>query len=224
MTFSEIFKKTFLEGYKAADITTLFVVTTLAITAVISCYIFLIYRLTTRKIFYSLSFSISLVATALITASIIFTVQSSIVISLGMVGALSIVRFRTAIKDPMDLVYLFWSISVGIICGAGFAEFAVILSLVLTAVIVLLSKVKEVKAPLILVVSSKTSETEKELTSYLNEKELKYKVKSKNSNKTSFSIVIELRAPNDNTLVQDIEKMEDVSSVSLVEHDGEVTY
>ena len=224
MTFSEIFKKTFLEGYKAADITTLFVVTTLAITAVISCYIFLIYRLTTRKIFYSSSFNISLVATSLITASIIFTVQSSIVISLGMVGALSIVRFRTAIKDPMDLVYLFWSISVGIICGAGFAEFAVILSLVLTAVIFLLSKVIEVKSPLILVVSSKSSETEKELTNYLNEKELKYKVKSKNSNKGSFSIVIELRAPNDNTLVQDIEKMADINSVSMVEHDGEVTY
>ena len=224
MTFSEIFKKTFLEGYKAADITTLFVVTTLAITAVISCYIFLIYRLTTRKIFYSSSFNISLVATSLITASIIFTVQSSILISLGMVGALSIVRFRTAIKDPMDLVYLFWSISVGIICGAGFAEFAVILSLVLTAVIFLLSKVKEVKSPLILVVSSKSSETEKELTNYLNEKELKYKVKSKNSNKGSFSIVIELRAPNDNTLVQDIEKMADINSVSMVEHDGEVTY
>lgn len=224
MSFSEIFKKTFLEGYQPADINTVFVITTLAITALISCYIFLIYRLTTRKIFYSLSFNISLVATSLITASIIFTVQSSIVISLGMVGALSIVRFRTAIKDPMDLVYLFWSISVGIICGAGFAEFAVLLSLVLTVVIVLLSKVKDVQSPQILVISSKTSDAEEEVVKYLNDKSLKYKVKSRNSNESSYSVVIELRVPNDNTIVQDIEKIEQVYSVSLISHDGETTY
>lgn len=224
MTFSEIFKKTFLEGYQPADITTLFVVTTLAITALIGCYIFLIYRITTRKIFYSLSFSISLVATSLITASIIFTVQSSIVISLGMVGALSIVRFRTAIKDPMDLVYLFWSISVGIICGAGFAEFAVILSVVLTAVIVVLSKIKEVKSPQILVVNAGNSSVEEEIINYLNEKSLKYKVKSKNLTTSSYSIVIELRISNDNTIVQDLGAIENIHSISLITHDGETTY
>lgn len=224
MSFSEIFKKTFLEGYKPADITTLFVVTTLAITALIGCYIFLIYRLTTRKIFYSLSFSISLVATALITASIIFTVQSSIVISLGMVGALSIVRFRTAIKDPMDLVYLFWSISVGIICGAGFAEFAVILSIVLTAVIVLLSKVKEVKSPQILVVNGEGAAIEEKVVAYLKEKSLKFKIKSKNLTKTTYSLVIELRVPDDNTIVKDFEGFDNVHSVSLITHNGETTY
>ncbi len=224
MTFGEIFKKTFLEGYQPADITTLFVVTTLAITALIGCYIFLIYRVTTKKIFYSLSFSISLVATALITASIIFTVQSSIVISLGMVGALSIVRFRTAIKDPMDLVYLFWSISVGIICGAGFAEFAIILSGVLTIVIVVLSKVREVKSPQILVVNGNSTSIEENIVKYLTEKSLKYKVKSKNLTNGSYSIVIELRAPEDNTMVQDLEKIENIYSVSLITHNGETTY
>ncbi len=224
MTFSEIFKKTFLEGYQPADITTLFVVVTLAITALIGCYIFLIYRVTTKKIFYSLSFSISLVATALITASIIFTVQSSIVISLGMVGALSIVRFRTAIKDPMDLVYLFWSISVGIICGAGFAEFAIILSVVLTIVIVVLSKVKEVRSPQILVVNGTSSSIEEKIVQYLNSKSLKYKIKSKNLSKDSYSLVIEVRVPDNNTIVQDLEKIEYVCAVSLITHNGETTY
>ncbi len=224
MTFSEIFKKTFLEGYQPADINTVFVVTTLAITALIGCYIFLIYRLTTKKIFYSQGFNISLVATSLITASIIFTVQSSIVISLGMVGALSIVRFRTAIKDPMDLVYLFWSISTGIICGAGFAEFAIILSLVLTAVIVVLSKVREVKSPQILVINAKSSACEDAIVAYMNENELKYKIKSRNSSESSYSIVIELRVGDQNTIVRDIEKLEHVYAVSLIMHDGETTY
>ena len=187
MTFAQIFKKTFIEGYQPVDVTTTFVVVTLAITALISCYIFLIYRLTIKKIFYSLSFNISLVATALITASIIFTVQSSIVISLGMVGALSIVRFRTAIKDPMDLVYLFWSISVGIICGAGYAQFAVILSLLLTVVIVVLSKVKEVRSPQILVINSKSSLVEEDVLNYLKQNNLKYLIKFLNFAEISFS-------------------------------------
>lgn len=224
MTFGSIFKKSFLEGYQAANITTTYVIVTLAITCVIALYIFMFYRLTARKIFYSLSFNISLVATALITATIIFTIQSSIVISLGMVGALSIVRFRTAIKDPLDLVYLFWSISIGIICGAGLAQFAVLLSLVLTVVLLGLSKMKDVVHPQILVVNAVSSSVEKEVISYCREKCKKYRVKSRNTNKGTYNIVIELSADEENTIVTDIEKMEKVLSVSLVSHDGEVTY
>lgn len=224
MNFGEIFRKSFMEGYQAADITTLYVVVTLAITCLIAMYVFLIYRLTSNKIFYSLSFNISLVATALITATIIFTIQSSIVISLGMVGALSIVRFRTAIKDPLDLVYLFWSISVGIICGAGFAEYAVILSIILTVVLVVLSRVKDFNHPQILVVNAKTSAVEKEILTYMKENVKKYKIKSRNSGKTSYNIVMELSIHEDNAIITDLEAIQNVNSVSLVAHNGEVTY
>ena len=224
MTFSTIFKKSFLEGYQTANITTTYVIVTLAITCVIALYVFMVYRLTAKKIFYSLNFNISLVATALITATIIFTIQSSIVISLGMVGALSIVRFRTAIKDPLDLVYLFWSISIGIICGAGLAQFAVLLSLVLTVVLVALSKVKNITQPQILVVNASSSEVEKEILNYCMEKCKKYKVKSRNVNRGTYNIVVELSADEDNSIVTDIEKINNVFSVSLVSHDGEVTY
>lgn len=224
MSFGEIFRKSFLEGYEPADITTLYVVITLAITCAIATYIFLIYRLTAKKVFYSLSFNISLVATALITATIIFTIQSSVVISLGMVGALSIVRFRTAIKDPLDLVYLFWSISVGIVCGAGYAEYAVILSVLITAVLLILSKVKEIAHPQILVVNAKSSDIEKALVDYLNSNTKKYKIKSRNSSQSSFNVVVELSVPENNTVITDLEKLEGVFSVSLVSHDGEVTY
>lgn len=224
MTFGSMFKKSFLEGYQAANITTTYVIVTLAITCLIGLYIFMVYRLTAKKIFYSLSFNISLVAIALITATIIFTIQSSIVISLGMVGALSIVRFRTAIKDPMDLVYLFWAISVGIICGAGLAQFAVLLSLVLTVALVALGRVKDIVHPQILVVNSASSAIEHKVLAYCKEKCRKYKVKSRNANKGIYNIVIELTADEENTIVTDIEKIEDVVSVSLVSHDGEVTY
>lgn len=224
MKFGEIFRKTFLEGYQPADITTPYVIMTLLITCAISLYIFIIYRMTAKKIFYSLSFNISLVATALITAVIIFTIQSSIVISLGMVGALSIVRFRTAIKDPLDLVYLFWSISVGIVCGAGFAEYAILLSLVLTLVLILLSKFKEVSHPQILVVNGDSSAVEEDVLACVGSACKKYKVKSRNSNTSSYNMVVEVSVSEKNTLVRDIEKINGVHAVSLVSHDGEVTY
>ena len=224
MTFGTIFKKSFLEGYQTDDITTTYVIVTLAIPCVIGLYVFMIYRLTAKKIFYSLSFNISLVATALITASIIFTIQSSIVISLGMVGALSIIRFRTAIKDPFDLVFLFWSISVGIICGAGLAQFAVLLSIILTVVLLVLSKVKDIAKPQILVVNASSSDVEKDILSYCKDKCRKYKVKSRNVNRGTYNIVIELSADEENSIVTDIERVEHVFSVSLVSHEGEVTY
>lgn len=224
MNFGEIFRKTFLEGYQPADITTPYVIMTLLITCAVSMYIFLIYRLTAKKIFYSLSFNISLVATALITAVIIFTIQSSIVISLGMVGALSIVRFRTAIKDPLDLAYLFWSISVGIVCGAGFAEYAILLSLVLTLVLVVLSKLKEASHPQILVVNGDSSSVEEAVITCVSNACKKYKVKSRNCSTSSYNMVIEISILEKNTLVQDLEKVNGVHAVSLVSHDGEVTY
>ena len=117
--FSDIFKKSFLEGFTGGDISTGRIAATLAVTALIALYIFVIYRVVTRKTFYSKTFNISLVALAVVTSAIILAMQSNLVISLGMVGALSIIRFRTAIKDPMDLVFLFWSISVGIRCNGN---------------------------------------------------------------------------------------------------------
>ena len=118
MSFRDIFKKSFLEGFASTVITTSTVVVALGIACALALYIFFVYRIVTRKTFYSKNFNISLAGVTVITTALILTMQSSVVLSLGMVGALSIVRFRTAIKDPMDLMFLFWSISVGIICGA----------------------------------------------------------------------------------------------------------
>ena len=132
MGFGDIFKNSFIARFTNEDISVLQIFGVLCLVALISIYIFAVYRLITRKTFYSKNFNISIAALAMITAAIILAVQSNIVISLGMVGALSIVRFRTAVKDPMDLCFLFWSIAVGICCGAHMAEIAIILSVFMT--------------------------------------------------------------------------------------------
>lgn len=142
MSFKDIFKKSFLEGFASTEITTLTVVTALGVACLLALYIFFVYRVVTRKTFYSKNFNITLAGVTVITSSLILTMQSSVVLSLGMVGALSIVRFRTAIKDSRDTVYIFWSIIVGICCGVGDYAVACIGSAVTFAVILLLGCIK----------------------------------------------------------------------------------
>ena len=132
---NEVLRRAFFEGYASRQITGFDVVMCMVCSVVIAAYIFAVYRYVNRDSFVNRNFTLSLIAMSVITAAIILTIQSNIVVSLGMVGALSIVRFRTAVKDPLDLVFLFWSISAGIICGAGFTLVAVIASVVVTIVI-----------------------------------------------------------------------------------------
>lgn len=153
MSFKDIFKKSFIQGFTRYDATPENIIVVFFISVIFAVYIFAAYRLLTRKTFYSKSFNIALPALVLITAAVILTIQSSVVISLGMVGALSIVRFRTAIKDPMDLVFLFWAISTGIICGAGLAQISCVLAFVLTLSLFIYDRIPVAKAPKILMVS-----------------------------------------------------------------------
>ena len=169
MSVRDIIKKSFLDGFSDADISLKTVLIALGITTLIAAYIFIVYKLMCRKTFYSKNFNISLVGVALITAAIIITIQKSIVVSLGMVGALSIVRFRTAIKDPLDLMFLFWSISTGIICGTGFAEYAVALAGILTVVVVILDFLPIAKVPMILIVNANNIELEDKIIGVVKE-------------------------------------------------------
>lgn len=224
MNFSDIFRKSFLEGYANTDINTATVVVTFAIVCALALYIFFVYRIITRKTFYSQAFNIALAGVSVITAAIVLTMQSSIIVSLGMVGALSIVRFRTAIKDPMDLMFLFWSISVGIICGAGFAEIAVILSVVITVGIVVLQWLPVAKAPMILIVNATDLNIEKDILEEVKKTTKHLKVKSRNLTANTLDMVIEMRMKEESELVQRIMKIKGVSSASLLSHDGEVTF
>ena len=224
MSFSDIFKRSFLEGFTSLDINIYTAASAMIITSIIACYIFIVYRLVTRKTFYSKTFNISIAVIAVITSAVIITIQSSIVVSLGMVGALSIVRFRTAVKDPMDLVFLFWSIVVGIICGVGMAETAILLSLIVTAGIILLDKIPVAKAPMMLVVNSSNLDAEQKLLEIIKKYNIHNTVKSRNMTKESLDMIIELRTNAGSDLLKEVLSLDGVTSASLLSHDGEVTF
>ncbi|MDE5933693.1 MAG: DUF4956 domain-containing protein [Lachnospiraceae bacterium] len=225
MNFKNIFKNSFLEAFAQNNVSASEVVIILMFTCIISLYIFLVYRMITRKTFYSKNFNISLAALAVITSIVILTVQSNIVLSLGMVGALSIVRFRTAIKDPMDLVFLFWAISVGIACGAGMLEIAVIGSLVLTALIFVLDRLPMAKAAMILVISAQAGkERTAQITELVQKYSKYYKVKSRNITGEQLDMVMELWSSKDEELTEALAALPGIHSVSLMSHDGEVTF
>lgn len=224
MNYLDVIKKSFFEGYASSSLSVKTIMICMLITILISAYIFILYRIINRQSFYNKNFNISLPAMAILTAAIILTIQSSIIISLGMVGALSIVRFRTAIKDPMDLVFLFWSISIGITCGAGFAIIAVIASLVLTCGILLGDWLPVAKAPKILLVNSDTFESEAEIIEVISKHCNLYKVKARNLTKDHLDMAIEVRVKEEALLVTELMSMENIVSTSLVAHDGEVTF
>ena len=224
MSFRDIFKKSFVEGFATTQINTKTIVVALGIACVMALYIFLVYRLVTRKTFYSKNFNITLAGVTVITAALILTMQSSVVLSLGMVGALSIVRFRTAIKDPMDLMFLFWSIAVGIICGAGLAEIAVILSVAVTAGILILDRMPVARAPMILVVNGEDLDAEAAICDVVKKFDKHHKVKSRNVTKVSLDLVVELRTDAGSALVKQLMAVPGVTGASLLSHDGEVAF
>ena len=224
MGFKDVFKKSFLEGFNGMDITTAKIAATLFVTALLALYIFAIYRLVTRKVFYSKNFNIALAAMSLITAAIILAMQSNLVISLGMVGALSIVRFRTAIKDPMDLVFLFWSISIGIICGAGLYEVALVTSVAVTVFILVLDMIPVSRAPMMLVVNSSKMDDEQTVLDVVGKYAKSYKVKSRNLSKGGLDMVVELRVKDESGLVSEVAALDGMIGASLIAHDGEVTF
>lgn len=224
MNMSDIFKKSFLNGFEAADINAYTALAAMLLACVLALYIFTVYRVVTRKTFYSKSFGVAMAGICLITAGIILTIQSSIVVSLGMVGALSIVRFRTAVKDPMDLMFLFWSIAAGIICGVGLAEIALILSVLLTVGILVLDKLPVAKAPLLLVINAADRDCEARVMETVRQFAKYSAVKSRSMTKTSLDLVVELRTANGAELIARLLKDEGITAASLMSHDGETTF
>ena len=171
---------------------------------------------------YSASFSTTLIGLCMVTTFVILAVTSNIVLSLGMVGALSIVRFRAAIKEPLDIVYLFWSIAVGIVLGAGLIPLALIGSILLGIVLLVFSNSKGVDSPYILVVNCNNDEVEKSVLSLLSETVKNYKIKSKTVSKKGIELTVETRlVNNDSSFVNKISNIEGVINVVLVSYNGD---
>ena len=219
----ELLKRALFEGYSAHIISFATIIICLSINLLIVVYIHLLYMLINKNSFYNKSFNLSLIVVSIVTASIILTIQSNIVVSLGMVGALSIVRFRTAIKDPMDLAFLFWSISVGIICGAGFALIAIISSIFVTILILLFEKKVVKKGSVLLVVDADAYDKEKEIIKIVENNSTTYSVRARNANKTGLNIAIELKSDDQSALLMNLLSQEFISNASIVEHDGNIT-
>lgn len=223
MSFKNVFRKSFLEGYASLDIQVGEIFMCMVCTLVLAVYIFEVYKILNHNSFYNKNFNLSLIALALITAAVILTIQSNIIVSLGMVGALSIVRFRTAVKDPLDLVFLFWSISVGIICGAGFALIALVCSLFLTVTVILFSKLPLPKISQMLVVNAKNCQSEDEIMEVVEKNCQYFKTKARNVTKDHLDMVVEVRVKDEKGFIRELMELDTLVSASLVAHDGDVT-
>lgn len=222
MSFNDVLKKSFLNNFSPVDAGVTDMLVVLGITLLLALYLFFIYRILIRKEFYNRNFNLSLVALALITAAIIVTIQSSVVISLGMVGALSIVRFRTAIKEPMDLVFLFWSISLGIICGAGLYHVAIVTTLVVTAAVFGLNLLPAARTPLMLVVEAERKDgVEQRILEAVKATSKYYGVKSRSASNGQLNMVVELRAVKEDEVLERVCAVDGVGYVSVVRQGGE---
>lgn len=220
MTFQDIFKSSFLENVTAVSMFD--IVLTLLLSFGIGLFIFLVYKKTYRGVMYSAGFGTTLIALIMITSIVILAVTSNVVLSLGMVGALSIVRFRTAIKDPLDIAFLFWAIAAGIILAAGMIPLAVIGSVCIGLVLLVFVNKSTNTHPYIVILSCTDHEAEIKATEFLAKYVTKHTVKSKSAVKGAIELNIEVRLKEDNTdFVNSLSEMAGVNSAVLVSYNGD---
>ena len=221
-TFSDALKKSFVEGFSGGGITTSQAVIILLVTFLIGIYIFFIYKLVNRSGMYDRTFHVAMAIISVITAGIIVAMQSSIVISLGMVGALSIVRFRTAVKNTMDLLFLFWSIGEGIICGAGLFKIAILVAFVTTLGIFVLEYLPMNRKPYVLLINCNNVDLEDKIKDTVKSLSSSSTVKSRNLKTNGFDMIFETVTKNEKELIKQLSEIEGVSHVSLLSHEGEI--
>ena len=220
MTFSDIFKSSFIENVTSVSI--LDMVIAMALAFALGLFIFFIYKKTYSGVMYSAGFGTTLIALTMITTLVILAVTSNVVLSLGMVGALSIVRFRTAIKEPLDIAFLFWSIAAGIVLAAGMIPLAVFGSILIGIILLVFVNKKEKTNPYILVVSCQDSVSEKAVKELLDKISTRSIVKSKTVQKGNIELNLEVRIKDDNTdFVNEIADLNGVNSAVLVSYNGD---
>jgi len=220
MNFSDIFKSSFLEN--VSSISVLDMLLTIALSFGLGLFIFLIYKKTYRGVMYSDSFGTTLIALTMISASVILAVTSNVVLSLGMVGALSIVRFRTAIKEPLDIAFLFWSIGAGIILAAGLIPLAVISSVVIGIILLIFVNRKSHTHPYMVVLNCDNHDAEVKAREFLKKNVIRTTVKSKSAVKGAIEMNIEVHLKEDDTdFINILSEMPGVNSAVIVSYNGE---
>lgn len=220
MTFNDIFKSSFLENVTAVSLFDMVLALILAFG--LGLFIFLVYKKTYQGVMYSSSFGVTLIALTMITTMIILAVTSNIVLSLGMVGALSIVRFRTAIKEPLDIAFLFWAIAAGIVLAAGMIPLAVIGSVIIGVILLLFVNRKSHCNPYIVVLQCDGHSSETAARDYLDETTKRCMVKSKSAQKGSLELTLEVRLKGDDTdFINTLAEIPGVRSAVLVSYNGD---
>ena len=220
MTFNDIFKSSFLENVNSISLLDMGVALVLAF--LLGMFIFMIYKKTFSGVMYSSSFGVTLIALTMITTLVILAVTSNVVLSLGMVGALSIVRFRTAIKEPLDIAFLFWSIAVGIVLAAGMIPLAVIGSVVIGLMLLVFANKKSHVNPYIVVIRCADHASETNAMEFLKKQTQRCVVKSKTAQRGEVELNLEIRLKEDNTdFINDLAEMNGVYSAVLVSYNGD---
>ena len=220
MTFQDIFKSSFLEN--VSSISVFDMVLTIVLSFGIGLFIFLVYKKTYRGIMYSAGFGTTLIALTMITAIVILAVTSNVVLSLGMVGALSIVRFRTAIKDPLDIAFLFWSIGAGIILAAGMIPLAIIGSVCIGIILLLFVNKNSNTHPYMVVLSCTDHDVEMKAEEFLAQNVLRSTIKSKSAVKGAIELNIEVRLKDENTdFINILSEMSGINSAVIVSYNGD---
>lgn len=219
LNFQDVVKKSIIHLEAFRNISYIDILLGLAVSFGTGMFIYYIYRKTFRGVVYSYNYNVTFVLMSMITTLIIMTISTNIVLSLGMVGALSIVRFRTAVKDPLDIVYMFWAISVGIATGAKLYPVSLLGSVAVGAALIFLSRRKIREQPYLLIIRH-TDESIGELRTRL--RQLNYQVKSKTVRKNFTELTLELRLRDDNTaFVNELSRIEGVQDVSLINYTGD---
>jgi uncharacterized membrane protein YhiD involved in acid resistance len=219
MNWKDILQNT---DFFTTDLSVTSVALTLLFSFTLGLFIFFIYRVSYKGVMYSKTFNVTLIAMSMITSSIILAITSNIILSLGMVGALSIVRFRTPVKDPIDIAYLFWAIGMGIVSGAGLWRLALMSSVVIGIILFVFSKISDVKTPYLLVISYQTEETNDLVFKLIESEAKRYRLKSKVFNGENYELTVEIRERNKTaSLVNKIGEINNVNSVALLGYDGD---
>ncbi len=220
MSFQDIFKSSFLENVNSVSVLDMALAMVLAFG--LGLFIFFIYKKTYAGVMYSSSFGVTLIALTMITTLVILAVTSNIVLSLGMVGALSIVRFRTAIKEPLDIAFLFWAIAAGIVLAAGLIPLAVFGSVIIGVILLVFANLKDMSRPFIVVIECDGHGSEKTAMRVLREYAGRCSVKSKTARKDAVELTVEIRLRGGNTdFVNEIAHIEGVRSAVLVSYSGD---
>jgi uncharacterized membrane protein YhiD involved in acid resistance len=220
MTFSEIFKNNFLEQMSEFSLVDSMIALIAAF--LLGLLIYTLYKRTFKGVMYSESFNLSLILLTLLTTFIILAVTSNVVLSLGMVGALSIVRFRTAIKDPLDLVYLFWAIGGGIVVGAGMIPLALIGSIFIALILWIKSTVSIKNQPYLIIIHSNEEKAEVKAQSILFNRSNKIRLKSKTINKQETELIYEIQLNNqDNAFINEIASINGITNIQCVSYNGD---